>query len=106
MLKIFFLIGLIQLGYINCQALYGQCGGKGYTGPTKCPANSYCKVSNEYYSQCVPGSNNKDFFFHFKLFKIHSLIIKVGVMVVKPQSHLVDHKLLMDHNLQVSKKIK
>jgi hypothetical protein len=41
MLKIFFLIGLIQLGYINCQALYGQCGGKGYTGPTKCPANYY-----------------------------------------------------------------
>ena len=59
MFKIFFLISLIQLGYINCadQVLYGQCGGKGYNGPTKCPANSHCKKNDDYYSQCVPGSN-------------------------------------------------
>ncbi|KAK1778316.1 glycosyl hydrolase family 61-domain-containing protein [Copromyces sp. CBS 386.78] len=34
-------------------ALYGQCGGKGWTGPTTC-ASGTCKVSNEYYSQCLP----------------------------------------------------
>ncbi|AEO56416.1 glycoside hydrolase family 61 protein [Thermothelomyces thermophilus ATCC 42464] len=33
--------------------LYGQCGGIGYTGPTTC-AQGTCKVSNEYYSQCLP----------------------------------------------------
>ncbi|KAH8602828.1 glycosyl hydrolase family 61-domain-containing protein [Bisporella sp. PMI_857] len=33
-------------------ALYGQCGGKTYTGATAC-AQGTCKVQNEYYSQCV-----------------------------------------------------
>ncbi|CAE6443074.1 unnamed protein product [Rhizoctonia solani] len=33
--------------------LYGQCGGIGYTGPTTC-ASGTCKVTNEYYSQCLP----------------------------------------------------
>nr|AKR15724.1 copper-dependent lytic polysaccharide monooxygenase [Volvariella volvacea] len=33
--------------------LYGQCGGNGYTGPTVC-AQGTCKVTNEWYSQCVP----------------------------------------------------
>ncbi len=57
MLKIVFLIGLIQLVYINCadQILYGQCGGIGYNGPTKCPASSTCIKKGEYYSQCLPG---------------------------------------------------
>lgn len=32
--------------------LYGQCGGKGWTGPTTC-ASGTCKVSNEWYSQCL-----------------------------------------------------
>ncbi|KAG8806491.1 hypothetical protein FRC18_006065 [Serendipita sp. 400] len=35
------------------QTLYGQCGGIGWTGPTVCPSGT-CKVSNAYYSQCVP----------------------------------------------------
>lgn len=34
-------------------ALYGQCGGQGYTGPTTC-ASGTCKVSNQWYSQCLP----------------------------------------------------
>ncbi|KAJ3047745.1 hypothetical protein HK097_011246 [Rhizophlyctis rosea] len=34
-------------------ALYGQCGGQGWTGPTTC-ASGTCKVSNQYYSQCLP----------------------------------------------------
>lgn len=33
--------------------LYGQCGGTGWTGATKC-ASGTCKVSNPYYSQCLP----------------------------------------------------
>ncbi|GJD01255.1 glycosyl hydrolase family 61 [Colletotrichum higginsianum IMI 349063] len=33
--------------------LYGQCGGKGWTGATTC-ATGTCKVSNEHYSQCLP----------------------------------------------------
>ncbi|KAI8625565.1 carbohydrate-binding module family 1 protein [Xylariaceae sp. FL1651] len=32
-------------------AMYGQCGGIGYTGCTACSAGS-CKVLNDYYSQC------------------------------------------------------
>ncbi|KAH8669682.1 glycoside hydrolase family 61 protein [Tricladium varicosporioides] len=34
-------------------ALYGQCGGSSYNGPTTC-ASGTCKVSNEFYSQCLP----------------------------------------------------
>ncbi|EGS23404.1 uncharacterized protein CTHT_0000930 [Thermochaetoides thermophila DSM 1495] len=33
--------------------LWGQCGGRGYTGPTTC-AQGTCKVQNEWYSQCIP----------------------------------------------------
>jgi hypothetical protein len=32
--------------------LYGQCGGEGWTGPTKC-ASGTCKVSNQWYHQCL-----------------------------------------------------
>ncbi|KAJ7625106.1 hypothetical protein DFH06DRAFT_1273324 [Mycena polygramma] len=34
---------------------YGQCGGTGWTGTTTCPANFSCTVSNQWYSQCLPG---------------------------------------------------
>ncbi|EAQ84081.1 hypothetical protein CHGG_10485 [Chaetomium globosum CBS 148.51] len=34
-------------------ALWGQCGGNGYSGPTGC-AQGTCKVLNEWYSQCTP----------------------------------------------------
>ncbi|PQE33994.1 Endo-1,4-beta-xylanase D protein [Rutstroemia sp. NJR-2017a WRK4] len=33
--------------------LYGQCGGKTYTGSTVCAAPAKCKYSNDYYSQCL-----------------------------------------------------
>ncbi|KAF3039596.1 hypothetical protein E8E12_009379 [Didymella heteroderae] len=33
-------------------ARWGQCGGKGYTGPTECAAGE-CKVQNDWYSQCL-----------------------------------------------------
>ncbi|KAF8316682.1 glycoside hydrolase [Clavulina sp. PMI_390] len=35
------------------QALYGQCGGIGYTGCTVCASGSTCQYSNAYYSQCL-----------------------------------------------------
>ncbi|KAK3328762.1 family 61 glycosyl hydrolase [Apodospora peruviana] len=33
--------------------LYSQCGGQGWTGATTC-ASGTCKVSNQWYSQCLP----------------------------------------------------
>jgi hypothetical protein len=36
----------------GCAALYGQCGGSGWTGP-KCCSSGTCRVSNEWYSQCL-----------------------------------------------------
>lgn len=39
-------------GGAGCAALYGQCGGIGFNGPTCC-ASGTCKVSNSYYSQCL-----------------------------------------------------
>ncbi|KAJ3169830.1 hypothetical protein HDU88_000468 [Geranomyces variabilis] len=32
---------------------WGQCGGQGWTGPTRCVAGSTCTVNNLYYSQCL-----------------------------------------------------
>ncbi|KAG8996210.1 hypothetical protein FRB94_008457 [Tulasnella sp. JGI-2019a] len=37
-------------------AVWGQCGGIGWTGPTTCVAGSVCTYSNPYYSQCLPGT--------------------------------------------------
>lgn len=34
-------------------ALYGQCGGVGFTGPKTC-AQGKCVAANQYYSQCLP----------------------------------------------------
>ncbi|KAK3988713.1 family 5 putative carbohydrate esterase [Cladorrhinum sp. PSN332] len=36
----------------NCAALWGQCGGQGYNGPTCCSQGT-CKFSNNWYSQCL-----------------------------------------------------
>ncbi|PPQ70301.1 hypothetical protein CVT26_014586 [Gymnopilus dilepis] len=37
-------------------AVWGQCGGQYYSGPTTCAAGSTCVYSNPYYSQCLPGA--------------------------------------------------
>ncbi|KAF6759813.1 endoglucanase B [Ephemerocybe angulata] len=37
-------------------ALYAQCGGQNFNGPTACATGSTCVFSNAYYSQCLPGS--------------------------------------------------
>lgn len=34
----------------------GQCGGTGFSGSTCCASGSVCSYSNEYYSQCLPGT--------------------------------------------------
>ncbi|KAK8114769.1 fungal cellulose binding domain-containing protein [Apiospora kogelbergensis] len=38
------------------QQLWGQCGGLGYSGIKTCVEGAVCQVSNEYYSQCIPGT--------------------------------------------------
>ncbi len=43
---------------VSCSALWGQCGGQGWTGATCCATGSTCTVSNPYYSQCLPGSGS------------------------------------------------
>ncbi|RMZ70485.1 fungal cellulose binding domain-containing [Pyrenophora seminiperda CCB06] len=39
-------------GQTGCAALYGQCGGQGFSG-AKCCATGACKSMNPYYSQCL-----------------------------------------------------
>jgi hypothetical protein len=36
----------------GCAALYGQCGGEGFSG-AKCCATGACKAMNQWYSQCL-----------------------------------------------------
>ncbi|KAH6640408.1 SGNH hydrolase-type esterase domain-containing protein [Chaetomium tenue] len=43
--------GTQPTGGANCAALWGQCGGLGWTG-AKCCTQGACRVSNDYYSQC------------------------------------------------------
>jgi len=38
-----------------CASLWQQCGGRDFVGHTCCTVGAYCKRSNEWYSQCVPG---------------------------------------------------
>ncbi|KAG8904229.1 hypothetical protein FRC01_008818 [Tulasnella sp. 417] len=37
-------------------AMWGQCGGIGHTGETTCVAGAVCTYSNDWYSQCLPGT--------------------------------------------------
>jgi len=38
------------------QGAWAQCGGIGWTGSTKCVSGYSCVKSNDYYSQCLPGT--------------------------------------------------
>ncbi|OAA58032.1 Cellulose-binding domain protein [Niveomyces insectorum RCEF 264] len=45
------------------QTMYGQCGGKTWTGPTACPTGAVCSVGNEWFYQCLSsggGSSSGD----------------------------------------------
>jgi endo-1,4-beta-xylanase len=35
-------------------AVWSQCGGIGWTGPTTCVSGTHCAYNNDYYSQCLP----------------------------------------------------
>ncbi|KAI0421792.1 glycoside hydrolase superfamily [Xylaria grammica] len=52
--------GLITLaGTASAEvALWGQCGGVGYSGETACVSGAYCQYQNDYYSQCVAGAGS------------------------------------------------
>ncbi|KDO18552.1 hypothetical protein SPRG_16104 [Saprolegnia parasitica CBS 223.65] len=39
--------------------VWNQCGGKEYRGDTACTSGNYCKVINEWYSQCQPGGQSE-----------------------------------------------
>lgn len=36
----------------QCSAIWGQCGGVGWQGPTCCQSGSTCQAQSQYYSQC------------------------------------------------------
>ncbi|KAI0369635.1 acetyl xylan esterase [Pilatotrama ljubarskyi] len=43
-----------------CQAqaaVFGQCGGQGFTGPTTCVSGSTCVKQNDFFSQCLPSAS-------------------------------------------------
>jgi len=55
--KLLALVSLaIAVQQASAVAVYGQCGGIGYSGSTVCDAGSTCVYSNDWYSQCLPGS--------------------------------------------------
>ncbi|KAI0352467.1 hypothetical protein OH77DRAFT_790303 [Trametes cingulata] len=41
----------------NAVAVWGQCGGIGFTGSTTCDAGTTCVKLNDYYSQCQPSAS-------------------------------------------------
>ncbi|KAJ7625778.1 lipolytic enzyme [Roridomyces roridus] len=49
------LLSLSGLAFAQ-SAIYGQCGGIGWTGATTCVSGTTCQVLNSYYSQCLPGA--------------------------------------------------
>ncbi|KIJ23905.1 glycoside hydrolase family 5 protein [Sphaerobolus stellatus SS14] len=56
-MKIILAVLLAAIQLANAQsAIWGQCGGQGWTGATTCASGSVCTFSNPYYSQCLPGT--------------------------------------------------
>ncbi|KAJ3122454.1 hypothetical protein HK098_002827 [Nowakowskiella sp. JEL0407] len=51
------LIALVAPIVLAQQPLYAQCGGNNYSGSKTCVSGATCKYTNEWYSQCVPGSS-------------------------------------------------
>lgn len=39
---------------------WGQCGGNGWNGAKTCVSGHVCTVINEWYHQCIPGTNQPD----------------------------------------------
>ncbi|TVY83678.1 Endo-1,4-beta-xylanase C [Lachnellula suecica] len=58
MLSVNSLVALLSATAVYAQqSAYGQCGGTGWAGATTCVSGYTCFETNEYYSQCIPGSN-------------------------------------------------
>ncbi|KAI0317467.1 cellobiohydrolaseII [Amylostereum chailletii] len=58
MFKFASLVPLAFAALVSAQsAVWGQCGGIGWTGATTCASGSTCVESNAYYSQCIPSSS-------------------------------------------------
>lgn len=54
----YFLALAALTGVATAQAgAWGQCGGQGWNGATTCISGYVCTVSNQWYSQCLPGSS-------------------------------------------------
>ncbi|RVD80550.1 uncharacterized protein DFL_008445 [Arthrobotrys flagrans] len=52
-----FISGAVLIGAAAAQqTAWGQCGGIGWTGPTTCVSGYTCTYSNDWYSQCIPGT--------------------------------------------------
>lgn len=47
---------VLASGVAAQSALWGQCGGKEWSGAKTCVSGTTCSFVNDYYSQCVPGS--------------------------------------------------
>ncbi|PSR83042.1 hypothetical protein PHLCEN_2v5846 [Hermanssonia centrifuga] len=50
------LVALLPAFTVAQSAVWGQCGGIGWTGATTCASGSVCTEQNAYYSQCLPGT--------------------------------------------------
>lgn len=53
-----FLLAVAPAAVFAQSPLWGQCGGQGWAGARTCASGSVCQYSNDWYSQCVPGSGN------------------------------------------------
>lgn len=42
------------------QSIWGQCGGRGWNGPTACATGTNCQYSNDWYSQCLGNGGNNN----------------------------------------------
>ncbi|KAK2731671.1 endoglucanase 3 precursor [Colletotrichum kahawae] len=53
-------LGALVSGAAAQAGAYAQCGGSGWTGATTCVFGYTCTVSNQWYSQCLPGSGSSN----------------------------------------------
>ncbi|KAK1749739.1 hypothetical protein QBC47DRAFT_365801 [Echria macrotheca] len=53
-------LAFLAANVVAQQAIYGQCGGQGWNGPTSCQAGTECKYQNDYYSQCLSENDHPD----------------------------------------------
>ncbi|KAF8610293.1 carbohydrate-binding module family 1 protein [Ceratobasidium sp. AG-I] len=55
--RIILTAGVLVSGVLGQSALYGQCGGIGWSGATTCVSGATCTKLNDYFYQCLPGSS-------------------------------------------------